>query len=136
MRLNINDYVRSVEYGIGRVIKLSRFGANACIQFNNCEDWIRRDKTSWVTKNKKIHLENPSEHLINLIKMGDYVNGYEVIYIDEKNAKGQREIKINKPYGIYYGEIHYLWITKTNDIKEVLTKEQYEANVYKIKERK
>lgn len=58
-----------------------------------------------------------SKNIIDLIEIGDYVNYESVGSVDEKEM-----------------EIGEGWTVKEKDIKNILTKEQYAANSYKLKE--
>lgn len=83
---------------------------------------IKEDKLSndfyYFTKGEKI--VKHSEQLIDLIKIGDIVNGYRV-----------DEVRINCFGGsIFLND--YETALHEEDIKEILTKEQFEANCYKV----
>ena len=65
-----------------------------------------------------------SKNIIDLIEIGDYVNGCKVIDICESQYGGEKIIYIGGfgiPKKIY-----------DNQIKSILTKEQYEQNSYKL----
>ena len=64
----------------------------------------------------------PSYNIIDLIEVGDYVNGHRICRIDN-NITIWLETENQLYCGIY-----------EKDIKTILTKEQYEANCYKVKE--
>ena len=67
-----------------------------------------------------------SKELIDLIEVGDFVNGYRV--------KGKTEKKIAVDYYCYSEELgEENWLILYNDmIQTILTKEQYMANCYKV----
>lgn len=67
-----------------------------------------------------------SEKLIDLIEIGDYVNGYKVISVLDGFADGTMEIELSNHTRIYRHHIE--------DIEEVVTKEQFESISYKVKE--
>ena len=80
-----------------------------------------------------------NHNIIDLIEVGDYVNGYYVSkiweeneithYVDETPIKRkERQITIQAPS---YGGIIHL---KNEDIKSIVTKEQFESMSYKIGE--
>lgn len=76
------------------------------------------------------------ENIIDLIEVGDYVNGEEVIdfyldYYGENNSKHIRYGVITK-YSNRYGNTLYI---KQEQIKAILTHEQYNANCYKIEQK-
>lgn len=61
--------------------------------------------------------------IINILEVGDYVNGYKVIDIVEN------DIYISD----YYAE-SYIGIVKAKNIKTIVTKEQFEQMAYKVGE--
>lgn len=66
-----------------------------------------------------------SDNLIDLIEVGDYVNGFKVASVD----KGKYSVFIEEPKD-------YVWQCLWNeDIKSIVTKEQFESISYKIKEK-
>ena len=75
----------------------------------------------YVERNKGIYdVKKASHNIIDLIEVGDYVNGHLIHCIQIKND-GTKMLCFNSS--------NYV-----KNIKEILTKEQYEANVYKIGE--
>jgi hypothetical protein len=72
-----------------------------------------------------------SFNLIDLIEVGDYVNGEKV---QEDNFGNLITITSFTANGMYNVIESYGSKLKNEDIEEVLTKQQYENNVYKIKE--
>jgi tmRNA-binding protein len=80
---------------------------------------------SWLKKHKTKH----SKNIIDLIEVGDYVNGSEVTsyyYVGK-----QKVLVINNEKITYEENENFI---SNLGIKTVLTKEQYEANSYKLKE--
>lgn len=80
-------------------------------------------------------IEIASENIIDVIKVGDYVNGYK---IEEVNNN------LNEHEGICNCLDTYLWrvndlgifeeiVIFENDIKSVVTKEQFESMKYEVK---
>lgn len=65
-----------------------------------------------------------SHNIIDLIEVGDYVNGYRVSTIDYENRTLYRE----------YDDDFYFSICKEKDIKSIVTKEQFEQMKYKVGE--
>ncbi len=66
-----------------------------------------------------------SKELIDLVKSGDFVNGHRVkaVYLDGAT----KYIKLHNSYDNGLGIRTY-----KEDIKTILTKEQFEANCYKV----
>ena len=87
----------------------------------------------WIIKSQKAisghkkDIINASSNIIDLIEVGDYVNGYKVIDI----VKGFKiiidKLELDTTTGLY----HNIGI---KDIKSIVTKEQFESMEYKIKE--
>jgi triacylglycerol esterase/lipase EstA (alpha/beta hydrolase family) len=70
-----------------------------------------------------------SFNIIDLIEKGDYVNGMEVISTHKEYKNGELYKNYITTYDCSdYGSQDYY----EKDIKEILTKEQYEQNVYKL----
>lgn len=76
----------------------------------------------------------PSFDLIYLIKIGDYVNGYPVVdimdsYDTETKRRINRTVYIDKPCA----GVKIWWTPLLNgDIKEVITKEQFDSMKYVV----
>ena len=63
-----------------------------------------------------------SRQLIDLIECGDFVNGMEILHIED-----------NKLYVEWNNEFEeFTGFLENKDIKTILTKEQFEANCYKV----
>lgn len=69
----------------------------------------------------------PSEHLIDLIEVGDYVNGKKVTSADPVNKKGTKR---------YLDLGDYYYIDKSEDIQNIVTKEQFETCKYVVERNK
>lgn len=108
--MEINEYVRADISVIAKVIDICKDGSYELdIEFET--DYIVYDFN--ITKHSK--------DIIDLIEVGDYVNGREVTSFGyDYNDKI-----------IYVNTISCLSF-ENDEIKSVLTKEQFEANVYTI----
>lgn len=117
--IEVNDYVRiNMDnrncIGIGRVTKIV-------------------NETIYVKMNNKYNLPvsfqidkvvNHSKQLIDLIKVGDIVNGMEVLDIHKPRDLWEPiEIRVDSRYTNFI---------LAEDIKIILTKESYMANCYKV----
>lgn len=71
-----------------------------------------------------------SNKIIDLIQEGDYVNGVEVLRIDKECDLYPKTLKCQYPNNVDYFDIF------NEDIKSILTKEEYERMVYKVNEYK
>lgn len=115
--IDIGEYVRTNNKGIKRIDRVdNNKTVNKYLYFTGIEDFEGKEykiiKTTEIVKH--------SRQLIDLIEVGDFVNGKEVIEIRKINEK------------IYlmtdYCPQNYI---KTN-IKTILTKERYMSNCYKV----
>ena len=62
-----------------------------------------------------------SFNIIDIVQVGDYVNGKEIIYINFKD--NEKIVKFATIEGCYY---------KNNDIKSIVTREQFEQMKYEV----
>ena len=97
------------------------------------------DGIDFLEKNNLERIIKASFNIIDLIEVGDYVNGYYVSKIWKENEithyvdgipikRKERKITIQAPS---YGGIIHL---ENKDIKSVLTKEQFESMSYRLGE--
>lgn len=119
MDIEVNEYVRTIEGKIGKIIK-----------YENFEYHIKIDKDE-VWKCSEDFIVKHSKQLIDLIEVGDYVNGLEVEQVlkvrEFKGFRGSKKfafthIKFSLPGGMI----------EDKEIRTILTKEQYMANCYKV----
>ena len=120
MELQEGMYVRT-EWGIGKYIKDYTNSQNltwrvlqGCSNYDNQEDWENLFCDSEILK--------ASYNIIDLIEVGDYVNGGQVIGRDIINQE-DNVYTIKGRYGTYF---------KNSDIKSIVTKEQFESMQYNI----
>lgn len=66
-----------------------------------------------------------SSNIIDLIEVGDFVNDYKILKITELNENA-------KIFAIFKYETEYSYGWHNEDIKTILTKEQYEQNCYRL----
>lgn len=91
-----------------------------------------------ATENIKINVSIPKKYekfadeitkhsfnIIDLLEVGDYVNGYKVISVDKNVPENCIELDRNNAY-------EYQFISKKG-VQTILTHEQFEANAYKVK---
>ena len=111
--VRINNDFRLIALGIGKVIKINQ-------------------DTIYVKMNFELpfafKLENIAKHsknLIDLVEDGDYVNGYKIIAINYKENYITIQ-NINK-----YSQ-NGIKVMEKDEIKTILTKEQYQANCYTV----
>lgn len=70
-----------------------------------------------------------SKDIIDLIEVGDYVNGRLVLQVDYKN----KNICLLIPFTDTKTNTNIMWYGH-EDIKSILTKEMYEQNCYRVEE--
>ena len=122
MELNVGDYVRT-KYGISKIVA---FYSNAIYNEKN-----KRIDNNLITKS--------SPNIIDLIEVGDYVNGWRVNRI-EKQEGGIFFTIGNITSFISKNETNPYLTRDHNDknrickIESIVTKEQFEAMQYVIKE--
>lgn len=123
-KIEVNEYVRFNNGEIGKVIDIkenpSRIVYSEYGEIGLISDIVKHSK-----------------QLINLIEVGDLVNGYRVLDIKKivedieafKTIYSKEEISICvfvNEAGAYYIDI------RDTDIKTILTRESYMANCYKV----
>ena len=120
--IGVNDYVRiNMDnrncIGIGRVSRI--VNETIYVNMNNKYNFPVSFQIDKIVKHSK--------QLIDLIEVGDYVNGYRVInVINEGICPSGKCIDIDSSKD---SSECTLW---EEDIKTILTKEQYMANCYKV----
>ena len=112
--MKIGDYVRTKSYGIR---KINGFSSTLEEDFIDCN----YNETTNVLINKKEIIKS-SPNIIDLIEVGDYVNGHKVLDIAEEPKRV-----------LYLNDISQkgALIPKKN-IKSIVTKEQFEAMQYVV----
>ena len=133
MKLEVGQFVRfkdkrGIEY-IRKIVEIPEDNRYASLYLDKDANYSKGLSVKNVIK--------ASYNIIDILEEGDYVNGYYVSkiwekdeithYVDETPIKRkQREIVIQAPS---YGGIEIL---KNNNIKTIVTKEQFEQMSYKV----
>lgn len=114
MELEVGMYVRTELYSISKIIYIED------------TNWLEIDKNKGCLIHDETVLK-ASHNIIDLIEVGDYVNGYPVYEIIEYE---------NNTRAIVIGDDNksIIWEESSQYIKTVLTKEQYESMAYKVGE--
>lgn len=134
MELKEGMYVRSSYYGIGKIEEICQ--CEKCKERGFYEPYIKyaNGNSDYVTSynNMQNYEGRTSFNIIDLIEVGDYVNGYKVETI--LNFDGVEKLGFKNGLWFNGNNRHPLWLAnmKNEDIKEVLTKEQYAQNIYRI----
>lgn len=124
--IEVNEYVRLARnQGINKIIDI--YDKKYELETDIANEW--GDLTCILEEHQlKDEIINHSKQLIDLIEVGDYVNGHRVVNEiwgeDDNNLYFEIEGGVNKVQ--YIGE---------EDIETILTKEQYQANCYKVEEK-
>lgn len=121
--MKIGDYVRTKNGIIGKVVKEETFMNDINIFLDNNKGNITLSTKDGMFKvNRKKDIIKSSPNIIDLIEVGDYVNGSKVL-----------DVTI---YGVYIedGTTYGNTYIEEKDIKSILTKEQFEQMVYKVGE--
>lgn len=118
--MKTGDYVR-IEDGtyncIGKIKRIEKTNCtNIIIDYSNDEDFDEGDYFDWNVKKS-------SPKIIDLIEIGDYVNGEKVEDVETFiNDRPEEETRIYTNRKMLYNE----------DIKSIVTKEQFEEMEYKV----
>lgn len=115
--LKVGEYIRT---STGKIEKITGIYKN--------DGFIDTDKEVCVDF---VKIAKHSKNIIDLIKIGDYINKHIVVDIIE-NIYNQK-IVITEVDG-KDGAIRHNYLEKS--IKEILTKEQYQNNCYRLEEQK
>lgn len=130
-KIEVNEYVRTNKGNIGKVVEI-RLGLNKYTQLY--QDIYILDNGLWTVLD---YIVKHSKHLIDLIEVGDFVNGYRVLAIESSIYENSKRILIYRNEREKYERWIYIQeyngrIKTQDDIVVILTKEQYMANCYKV----
>lgn len=115
MKLEVGMYVRTKKYGIAKII------CGTSNKFNI--DVFKKDGCT-LRCQKERDILKASFNIIDLIEVGDYVNGLPI-------QKINKYLSTNEKYLVLLGSCSD-W--ENEDIKSVVTKEQFENMKYRIGE--
>ena len=115
--IEVNEYVRTKDGVIDKVI----IEYNGKCNNPNCDRKHLSCKSNYYNEEDIV---KHSKQLIDLIEVGDYVNGIEVLDIDKPRDLWE-PIEIR-------GDSRCMNLILAEDIKTILTKEIYMANCYKV----
>ena len=119
--VEIGEYVRT---RAGHFYKITRIDENGLIYWNKIQ-------CGWSMEQLKDIVVKHSKNIIDLIEVGDYINGHLVVEIS-KNAYNQKLV-ITEVDG-KDGAIRHHYLERS--IKNVVTHEQFESIEYKVEEDK
>ena len=118
--IKVNEYVR---------INLGIIGKFIWIEYDEVDKhlkWYVLDKGVFdLSYTNKPYIKKHSPNIIDLIEIGDYVNGLLILDIENMGDSTKKAFTTYK-----YNEHSYIRVWGKEDIKTILTKEQYKANCY------
>lgn len=136
--MKIGDYVRN-KYGIAKIIdiKTNDKGIDICYFDNDIvfifDTKLKEEKYRThilpLANNVDINKIKHSLNIIDLIEEGDYVNGMKVFEV----MKNPETDDIKEHLIVFVNEIkNELYTIYGNEIKSIVTKEQFESMEYKL----
>ena len=134
-KLEVGEYIRTKD---GIIAKITDIVKEYCIDCDN--DVFDAGNSAMMEipwKHIKEYVIKHSKNLIDLIEIGDIVNGYRILEMVNSIYKKSKWILIYKNEREKYERWIYIKeydgkIHTQDDIKTILTKEQYMQNCYKV----
>ena len=117
MKLEVGMYVRKKNGRIGRIKEID--------ERDNVQLWYLLDikNSNFDVKCEGKHIKKASHNIIDLIEVGDYVNGEKVT---------PTMIKMRDEQGVFGLPNYYRTFIEEIPIKSIVTKEQFEQMQYKV----
>ena len=115
--IKVGDYIRSNDGYIGKITRISQNSKRECDKYYSCDNCMASGFYEQIKKHSK--------NIIDLIEIGDYVNGYRIDNI----ING---VLVNRAVGIDRSGVLTPIVQYEQDIKTILTHEQFEQNCYKV----
>lgn len=115
--IEVGEYIRNKDGYIDKVKKIIEPDEYMPEKYYCCDIIMASSYKSDIVKHSK--------QLIDLVEVGDYVNGHKVV--DEIYGEDDNDLYFEIEGG--FNKAKYI---KEKDIKTILTREQYEANCYKV----
>lgn len=138
----MNEEIQIGEYGrtnLGKIIKFAWLKSSEGEKYEDKVILIKNNKVvnEFYYFSKNEYIVKHSKNIIDLIEVGDIVNGEKVIGIFE--IYNNEELIIGKRILTEYRKAQYTGLNNNyylyeTDIKTILTHEQYESNCYRIGE--
>ena len=125
--MEVGDYVRTNlrnEIVIRKVIGI----IHSTTMNDNRMVFDKPTKFTYYVEDNKNYESSPN--IIDLIEVGDYVNGYKVSFVDEEPVIGKF---VQCDYEVSFGTTNHYRFYEA-DIKSIVTKEQFSQMEYKIGE--
>jgi hypothetical protein len=128
MKLEEGMYARTNE-GISKIIDIKDVYAGKFIATDNKRGNVHysNEYTGYIIdlEDKQWNKDHIKDNIIDLIEVGDYVNGEKVTPL---------MIKMRDEQGIFGLPDHYKMYVEEIPIKSIVTKEQFESMRYKVQE--
>lgn len=124
--IKVGEYVRTKDGYIGKYVK------------DLTVKWVIEIEDNEMTfPTGKHNIKKHSFNILDLIEIGDYVNGYKVLEIADSIYPNSKRIKIYENYKEEYERWIYIQeyngrIRTQDDIKSIVTHEQFASVEYKI----
>jgi hypothetical protein len=125
MKIKEGEYVRTKDGRIEKIKETNKYGI--VIKHKDTNDTFSEGINWYAESGREINKEDIIKHsknIIDLIEVGDFVNGHRVIDIAEAPVRAIYTEDISQ-------ELALIPITEER-IKSIVTKEQYEEIEYKI----
>lgn len=122
-KIKVGEYVRLKN---GKIIKFNRFGKYRTHPYINGEYTTKENKSIIDTKRYHYKYDDIIKHssnIIDLIEVGDYVNGWKVLSI---------VTTLDKPNEIGFKFLGFDNLLYDIDIKSICTREQFENIEYNL----
>lgn len=138
-KLEVGEYIRTKD---GIIAKITDIVKEYCIDCDNDVFDVGNSAMMEIPwEHIKEYVIKHSKNLIDLIEIGDIVNGYRILEMVNSIYKKSKWILIYKNEREKYERWIYIKeydgkIHTQDDIKTILTKEQYMQNCYKVEESK
>ena len=122
--IQVGEYVRTKKQGIKRIDTIFK---NKTVNKYGYEIGSEWDGKLYSTI-KTTDIAKHSFNIIDLIEVGDYVNGIKVL--------GKTDEKLGMNYYCYSEQLgeNNMLIIRAENIETILTKEQYNSNCYRMEE--
>ena len=132
-KIEIGEYVRTNNGIIGKLIKIERDDIDTSLKW-----YVFNDGKNERYINKP-YIVKHSKNIIDLLEVGDYVNGHIInditnITDDEYEIDEEDDWAVKKGIYLKCGDEEGCIIIESNNIKSILTKEMYEQNCYRVEE--
>lgn len=123
-KIKVNDYLRTKEHGIFKVLKFVKTSYGYYWGINDKRKAFSIGKGG----NLEVDITKHSSNILDLIEVGDYVNGYKVRctkyeYFGHFFIDLEEDVDAGSGYGYQLHE---------KDIKSIVTHEQFESIKYRL----